>query len=305
MESSEKGITSHNLYTLCFIVICMGGVVYWSPNVFLWFSQKKIDTNHIDLKEIQKQLYQKIQTIPYLQSQSLPLIYTDQPKEMALNLIDMIKEDNYFDAYRVWLNPHDIELQIYFHEHLLQRFYIIRNTEKTKPFVTVSNSDLQFALIIEPYPNIPLSENILSMIHSTKAITFLLDPHSPYALQQAQTIGQSFQDIITNHQDSTDFFPLLPYSTISLSKHTQRKLRQDHTHPLLTGYQANRNDFLYLDTHLHKEERWNRCMEAQNTTNTCFLYLHESEIEPNILTWIQKTPASHFIFTIEILNRWK
>ena len=283
----------------------MGGVVYWSPNVFLWFSQKEIDKSIVDLKEIQEHLNQKIQHIPSLQSQNLPLIYTDHPKEIAINLIDAIKEENYFDAYRVWLNPHDIELQIYFNEHLLQRLYIIRNIKNTESFVTVSNSNVQFALIIEPYPNAPLSENILSILNSTKTITFLLDPYSPYALQQAQTIGQSFQDIITNHQDSTDFFPLLPYSTISLSKHTQRKLRQDHTYPLLYGYQANRNDFLYLDTHLHKEERWNRCMEAKNTTNTCFLYLHESEIEPKILTWLEKTPASHFIFAIEILNRWK
>ena len=122
-------------------------------------------------------------------------------------------------------------------------------------------------------------------------------------LQQAHTIGQSFQDIITNHQYSKDFFPLLPYSTISLSKHSQKQLRREHTYPLLVGYQRNRDDFLYLDTHLQKEERWSRCMEMKRTTRTCFLYLHESEIESDILAWIQKTPSSHFVFAVEVLNK--
>ena len=301
MDASEKGITSQNVFTIVLILLSTGIIVYWVPNIFLWISEKPITQTSIDLQEKKKELRSLLQQIEMLQDHELPLIYTDSPKQSTQELISHIKALNHFDAYRVWLNPHDIEVKIYFDEYLLQKLYLIRNTESSSPFDETSYpSQLQFSIIIEPYPNKPLSKELLPIITSTKTLTFLLDPHSPYALQQSKIIGQSFQDIITNHQESTDFFPILPYSTISLAK---KRLSLNHSHKLLVGYQHNRNDFLYLNTHLSKEERWGRCITHAKSNDHCFLYLHESELNNDILNWIQNAPTKNFAFVLEALKK--
>ena len=303
MEASEKGITSQNVVTIVLILFCIAGIVYWVPNIFLLISQREITQEQVDIATQKQELLTFLQDIDSLQGKDLPLVYTDTPKETVLDLISTIKSTTQFDAYRVWLNPNDIEVQIYYHEFLLKKLYFIQNTPKSKPFVNQIGqipSHFKFAVIIEPYPNQELSDELKSIIHSSKTFTFLLDPNSAYALQQAQTIGQSFQDIITDHQQSKDFFPLLPYSTISLSK---KRISQRNMNKLLVGYQRNRNDFLYLNTHLSKEERWNRCISNAKQNNFCFLYLHQSEVNEDVLKWLKDSSPKNFAFVLEVLKK--
>ena len=303
MDASEKGITSQNVVTIVLILVCTVGIVYWVPNIFLLISQRELTQEQVDITTQKQELHLFLQNLDSLQEQELPLVYTDTPKEAALDLISTIKNTTQFDAYRVWLNPNDIEVQIYYHEFLLKKLYFIQNTPSTKPFVNQIGqipSHFKFAVIFEPYPNQTLSDELKNIIHSSKTFTFLLDPNSAYALQQAQTIGQAFQDIITDHQQSKDFFPLLPYSTISLSK---KRISQNNMNKLLVGYQRNRNDFLYLNTHLSKEERWNRCISNAKQNNFCFLYLHQSEIDQDVLKWLKTSSPKNFAFVLEVLKK--
>ena len=200
MEASEKGITSQNVITIVLILVCMAGIVYWVPNIFLLISKREFAQEQVDIAKQKQELLVFLQNQDLLQGQNLPLLYTDTPKESALELMSTIKETTQFDAYRIWLNPNDIEVQIYHHEFLLKKLYFIQNTPKTEPFVDQIGqipSQFKFAVIIEPYPNQVLSEDVKNIIHSSKTFTFLLDPNSAYALEQAQIIGQSFQDL--NH----------------------------------------------------------------------------------------------------------
>ena len=303
MEASEKGITSQNVITIVLILVCMAGIVYWVPNIFLLISKREFTQEQVDIAKQKQELLVFLQNHDLLQGQNLPLLYTDTPKESALEFMSTIKEATQFDAYRIWLNPNDIEVQIYHHEFLLKKLYFIQNTPKTEPFVDQIGqipSQFKFAVIIEPYPNQALSEDVKNIIHSSKTFTFLLDPNSAYALEQAQIIGQSFQDIITDHQQSKDFFPLLPYSTTSLSK---KRIHKKNMNKLLVGYQRNRNDFLYLNTHLSKEERWDRCISNAKQSNFCLLYLHQSEIDADILKWLKNTSPKNFAFVLEVLKK--
>ena len=119
MDTSEKGIITQNLRTLFLILLCMGLVVYWVPNLSLWNAKEREAQSTVQLPLKNKELRQFINQIDILKDHELPLIYTDTPKELALELISEFKKNEHFDAYRVWLNPNDIEIKIYYDEFLL------------------------------------------------------------------------------------------------------------------------------------------------------------------------------------------
>ena len=132
MEASEKGITSQNVITIVLILVCMAGIVYWVPNIFLLISKREFTQEQVDIAKQKQELLVFLQNQDLLQGQNLPLLYTDTPKESALEFMSTIKEATQFDAYRIWLNPNDIEVQIYHHEFLLKKLYFIQNTPKTE-----------------------------------------------------------------------------------------------------------------------------------------------------------------------------
>ena len=110
MDSSEKGIISQNLRTLTLILLCMGIVIYWVPSSSIWNTEERSRQTDVKLTLKSKELHQILSQIDMLKEHDLPLVFTDNPKEMALSIISEFKHKHHYDAYRVWLNPNSFAI---------------------------------------------------------------------------------------------------------------------------------------------------------------------------------------------------